>query len=90
MKKVIAKSVKGHEYLYSRKECYSVSPKKAKLVCDTLNRLAWKLKDNETWFIHEIDDIDFEYTNAVFQQLIAGKTGIKIRNYMSVYPGFNW
>lgn len=87
MKKVIAKSVKGHEYLYSRKDCYSVSAVKAKLVCDTLNRLAWNLKNNETWFIHEIDDSDFAYTNAAFQQLVAGKTGIKIRNYLSVYPG---
>lgn len=87
MKKVIAKSVKGHEYLYSRKDCYAVSAAKAKLVCDTLNRLAWNLKDNETWFIHEIDDFDFKYTNAAFQKLIAGKTGIKIRNYLSVYPG---
>ena len=87
MKKVIAKSIKGHEYLYSQKDCYSVSAAKAKLVCDTLNRLAWNLRDNETWFVHEIDDFDFKYTNAAFQQLIAGKTGIKIRNYLSVYPG---
>lgn len=89
MKTVIAKSIKGKEYLYSRKDCYSVSPKKARLVCDTLNRLQWGLKDGETWFIHEVNDIDYKYCNAVFQQLTAGKTGIKIRNYLSVYPGSN-
>jgi len=64
--------------------------KKAKFVCDTLNRLSWKLKDNETWFIHDINDIDFEYTNAAFQCFTAGKTGIKIKNYMSVCPGGRW
>lgn len=90
MRKVIAKSIKGKEYLYSRKECYSVSAKKAKLICDTLNRLQWQLKDGETWFIHEIDDIEYKYCNAVFQQFIAGKNGIRIKNYYSVLPGANW
>lgn len=90
MKKVIAKSIKGKEYFYSRKDCYSVSHKKARLVCDILNRLQWQLKDNEVWFIHEIDDTEYKYCNAAFQQLTAGKTGIKIRNYLSVYPGYKW
>ena len=90
MKKIIAKSIKGQEYLYSRKYSFSVSPKKAKIICDTLNRIKLNINDSEIWFIHEIDDIEYQYTNACFQQFVAGKTGIKIRNHLSVYPGAKW
>ena len=89
MHKIIAKSINGQEYLYSEKYCYSVSAKKAKIICDTLNSLQWQLRSNEIWHIYDLDELDYKYTNAVFQQLIAGKKGIRIKYHWSVYPGSN-
>lgn len=87
MHKIIAKTIKGSEYIYSRHDCFSVNPKKAMAVCNALNNHSWNLKDNELWHIYTIPDIDFRYCNAVFQQFQAGKKGIKITYKYSVYPG---
>jgi len=55
---VIAKSVKGREYLYSAKSAHAVSMASAEKIRDIVNQHHYKLEDNETWFIHEIGHFD--------------------------------
>ena len=77
---VVAKSVKGKEFLYSSKSCHSVSKASAKKICKILNENNYQLEDNQTWFIHEIDS----YSNgAIFaeQQKFMIRKGIVTRKY---------
>jgi len=62
---IISKSIKGQEYLYSIR--YSIlcsSKKKAQQLAQFLNEHndetneEFKLKDNEVWYMHEIDEYD--------------------------------
>lgn len=58
---VIAKSIKGQEYLYSQRDIYLVSKASAKLAAETLNKNNWNLKDNQTWFIHELSEYELQW-----------------------------
>lgn len=51
----IAKSVKGHEYLYSKNMVILVPDASAHKICNVLNDNNYKLKDGEIWFVHERD-----------------------------------
>ncbi len=66
--KVIAISVKGHEFLYSLNSVHRVSDKNAKRICDCLNRNSFRLKENEVWHIHDVDKYDSAYDVAQFQK----------------------
>lgn len=64
---IIAKSLKNHEYLYSKNSMILCKNKKqAGILADFLNNHNisaienWKLKNNEVWFVHEIDKYDSE------------------------------
>lgn len=87
---IIAKTIKGSEYVYSRINCFSVSKQSCNLICKALNDVFYNLKDNEQWKIYTVSDFDFSYTHAVFQRLTYRKGRILIQNYSSVLPGGNW
>lgn len=62
---IISKTIKGKEFIYSTK--YSIlckSKKQAKQLADFLNKNNedtignFKLKENETWWVYEIDKYD--------------------------------
>jgi len=56
--KVIAKSVKGHEFLYNAASARQVSNRSASVILKVLNEKRYQLKDNEVWHIHEVDSYD--------------------------------
>ena len=65
---IIAKTIKGHEYIYSRQ--YSVkcnSKKQAEKLVEFLNNHNdsaienWKLKDNEVWNVYEVGNWENDY-----------------------------
>lgn len=65
--KIIAKSVKGQEFLYSAKSAHKVSEASAKIICNSLNSARYDLKEHEVWFIHDVDKYDTAYEYAMFQ-----------------------
>ena len=65
---ILAKSVKGHEFLYTASTAHEVSKASAKKIESIVNLANYKLKDNETWFIHEVDKYDTAYDYAQFQK----------------------
>jgi hypothetical protein len=62
---IVAKTIKNHEYMYSKS--YSIlceSKKQAEKLAEHLimnnekSVGSWKLNENETWFVYEIDKYD--------------------------------
>ena len=62
---IIAKALKEHEYAYKKSSMILCrSKKQATQLANFMNnnnettRADWKLKDNETWHVYEIDEYD--------------------------------
>ena len=75
--KVIAKSCKGHEYLYISKSAHSVSARSADYILRVLNECKYDLAENEIWHIHEIDKYDRAYDWAMIQKFTVYKGIVK-------------
>ena len=65
--KIIAKSVKGQEFLYSAKTAHKVSNASANAICKALNDAKFELKEGETWHVHDVDQCDNAYQYAEWQ-----------------------
>ncbi len=65
--KIVAKSIKGKEFMYSAKSAHKVSERSANLICKLLNDINYHLNEGETWFIHDVDKYDTAYEYASFQ-----------------------
>lgn len=66
--KVIAISQKGHEFLYSARSAHKVSERSAKTICDICNQMKYQLKEDQTWFIHDVDHYDDAYMYGLLQE----------------------
>lgn len=75
MAKMIAKTMIGQEYIYSRKSAHSVPKSSAKMICEALNRARYQLKDGETWWIYDCEGYEMEFTSAGFQRFARRKGG---------------
>lgn len=62
MKKIIAKTTTGTEYIYSRLDTYQVSKTSADIICKAMNRNKYNLKPGEKWHVYSVDD--YTYDNA--------------------------
>ena len=65
--KVVAKSVKGNEFLYSAKSAHKVAKASAEAICKALNDSNYDLKNGETWFVHDVDKYDNAFQYAEWQ-----------------------
>ena len=74
---ILAISAKGQEYLYRASTAHKVSKAKAKMIADALNRIQYKIKDNEVWFIHEVDQYDSAYVFAEGQKFTTYKNKLR-------------
>lgn len=80
---IISKSIKGQEYLYSKRFMIECKDEKQSIrIAKHLNENNeksigdWKLKDNETWFSHfrdQYDGIEPQY------KIVETKNSIKVR-----------
>lgn len=53
--KMLCKSIKGHEFMFTYRDSILVSDKQAGALCELLNVNKYKgLKENECYFIHEL------------------------------------
>lgn len=66
---IVAKSKKGHEFLYNPKTAHKVSKASAKDICKALNDYKFEIydDDDEVWFIHEVDQYDNAFQYAEWQ-----------------------
>lgn len=70
---VLAKSVKGKEFLYRADSAHKVSASSADYICKVLNERKFKLEDGSVWFKHAVDEYDTAYQYAEFQSFTNRK-----------------
>jgi len=71
MKKLIAKTQNGKEYLHSKTNAFFVHANGKKIV-DQLNKVRYQLNKNEKWYIY---DYDFTQDFYVNYKIYLSKTG---------------
>lgn len=75
--KLIAMAVKGKEYLHSRQNDFFVSDRSAKKICEVINDVKFRIKnDSETWHIY---DYDFTQESYVTGKLAIYKGIVKLK-----------
>lgn len=72
-RKMIAKAVKGAEFLYSRDSAHLVSNASANKICDMLNKLRWGLNDGEVWHVYDCGEYEIEYSAAAYRRFSIRK-----------------
>lgn len=75
--KILAVSAKGAEYMYKASTAHAVPQTKAEYYRDTLNEVGYKLKEGETWYIHEVDKYDIAYEYAEMQKFYTANGVMK-------------
>lgn len=72
MKKLIAKTRIGKEYMHSRTHAY-FADKDADKICKMLNETKYKLKDGECWYVYDYDFTQDWYVEQNITLTRAGK-----------------
>ena len=80
MKKRIAKTIIGTEFLHSKKDCFFAPAASAQKMCDLMNEAKYRLKDGETWCVYDYDWSDEMY---VMWRLSLRKGHLKAYEYRS-------
>jgi hypothetical protein len=65
MRKLIAKTIIGKEYMHSRTHAY-VADKDADKICEALNKAGYQLKNGERWYVY-----DYGYAPSYVEQAIS-------------------
>lgn len=79
--KVLAKTIKGQEYLYSARSAHKVSARSAKTILDIVNEYRFQLKENEVWHIYDVGQYDAAYDYAQFQSFTIRNGVVTARAY---------
>ena len=65
---VLAKTIKGKEFIYSVSSARKVSKASKDIICKIANENKYLLNDNECWHIYDVDSYDNAYyTNKAFK-----------------------
>lgn len=78
---IIAKSVKGQEFLYDAHTARKVSARSANTILSVLNDVRWHLSDNEVWHVYEVSHYDNAYWYAQNQAFTIRNGIVKARSY---------
>lgn len=79
---IIAKSVKGSEFLYSARSAHAVNQRKAAKIVGILNDVRYQLKDGEVWHMHDIDQYDTAFLCAECQRFVLKKDGQLVERFL--------
>ena len=71
MRKLIAKTIIGREFMHSRSDAYFAN-KNANRICDALNETKYKLKEGECWHVYDFDYGQTAYVEQVITLTEAG------------------
>lgn len=86
MGKMIAKTIPGKEFVYSRKSAHAVSEAAADYICGVLNEKRYRLKDGEAWHVYDCGGYELEYTEAGTQKFTRRKGVVsEVRRYSFAY-----
>ena len=72
---IIARTIKGQEYLYSIGSAHAVTNSKAEQIRDILNAHEYGITPEQTWWIYEISEYDRAYDYAMYQRFTLHKDG---------------
>jgi len=70
---ILAKAVKGHEFLYSAISAHKVSKASAEKIRDVLNGLNYKLNNGEIWHVFEVENFERAAAYAETQKFTTRK-----------------
>lgn len=68
--KIVAVAVKGQEFLYNPKTAHKVSAKSAERITENLNENLFRLKENEIWYLYDVDRYDRAFDYAESQSFV--------------------
>ena len=74
---IVAKAIKGQEFLYSASSSHEVSKASAKVICDSLNAAKFQLKEHEVWKVMEVDKYDMAFDYGRLQYFKKYKNSIR-------------
>ncbi len=72
MRKLIAKTLVGKEFMHSRTHAYFVD-KDADKICEALNKAKYNLKEGECWHVYDYDNGQTAYVEQVISLTRTGK-----------------
>jgi hypothetical protein len=73
VKKLIAKTRIGKEFMHSRSDAYFADKKDADRICEALNKAKYKLKEGECWYVYDYDFTQEWYVEQVISLTRTGK-----------------
>lgn len=73
--KIVAKSVKGKEFLYSARSAHQVKGLTAEKMCAFLNEQKHDLKEDEVWHVHDVGPYDNAYGYGAIQMFERKRNG---------------
>lgn len=79
--KILAKAIKGQEFMYSIRSAHKVSARSATVILDIVNKYRFQLKDNEIWHIYDVDEYDTAYDVAQFQSFTIRNGVVSAKSY---------
>lgn len=74
---IIAKTRAGQEFIYSKRNSYSVSKASANRIAEAMNKAQWNIQQGEKWHVYEIGEWEKDYMAAGYQRLSIYKGHIK-------------
>lgn len=72
---VIAKTIKGQEFFHSVREMYEAPKSSASKICDVMNAMHFRLKEDEVWHVYD------EYMYESQGRLSIRKGVVKLKTY---------
>ena len=73
MKKLIAKSIIGKEYMHSRSQAYFADKEDADKICAALNKAKYELKEGECWHVYDFDCSQIAYVEQIISLTKTGE-----------------
>ena len=73
MRKLIAKTRIGKEFMHSRSDAYFADEEDADKICEALNKAKYKLKEGECWHVYDFNYGQTAYVEQVITLTEAGK-----------------
>lgn len=72
---VVARAIKGQEFLYSAASAHRVTEKKAQTIADALNRAQYGITPEQVWFVYDVGMYDNAYAYGEIQGFQMRKDG---------------
>ena len=72
---VVARAVKGKEFLYSASSAHRVATNKAQKIADALNKVEWGITPDQTWHVYDVGMYDNAHAYGEMQGFQMRKDG---------------